>query len=93
MLPALLKVSVPAVTSIVPALFAAVAPPGSTNIPLTVGAITLGITAIAAAAAWSARETFRVHMAELGHRDAVPATKEEYERLRAQVLGQTVLAR
>ncbi len=33
-----------AITAMLPALFATVAPPGSTNIPLTVGAIAFGIT-------------------------------------------------
>ena len=32
------------ITALLPALFAAVAPPGSTNIPLTIGALTLAIT-------------------------------------------------
>jgi hypothetical protein len=36
------------------------AAPGSTNIPLMVGAITFSITAIAAVAAGSARETYRL---------------------------------
>ena len=40
------------ITALLPALFATVAPPGSTNIPLTIGAITFGITIIAAIAAW-----------------------------------------
>ena len=43
------------ITALLPALFAVVAPPGSASIPLTVGAITFGNTAIAAA--FSARET------------------------------------
>ena len=32
------------ITALLPALFAAVAPPGSTNIPMTIGAIAFGIT-------------------------------------------------
>src|SRR6202012_3746001 len=48
------------ITALLPALFASVAPPGSANIPLTVGSLTLGITAIAAIAAFTARETYRV---------------------------------
>src|SRR5262252_840278 len=39
------------ITALLPALFAAVAPPGSTNIPVTVGALAFGITCIAAIAA------------------------------------------
>ena len=63
------------------------APPGSTNIPLTVGAITFAITIIAAVAALSARETYRVHMNDLGKRDAVPVPKDEYDRMREQSLA------
>ncbi|MEK0084615.1 MFS transporter [Benzoatithermus flavus] len=76
------------ITALLPALFAAVAPPGSTNIPLTIGMLTFGVTLIAAAAAWSARETYRVHMNDLGHPDAVPVGKKEYDAMRAQSLAQ-----
>ena len=82
-----------ALTAMLPALFAAVAPPGSQNIPMTVGALAFGITVIAAIAAWSARETYRVHMNDLGKPDAVPVPKEEYDRLREQSLAQARLAK
>ncbi|MDD0810563.1 MFS transporter [Curvibacter sp. RS43] len=72
------------VTALLPALFAAVAPPGSANIPLTVGAITLAITVLAALAAWSSRETFRIPTKDLGLPDARPLEAAEYERLRLQ---------
>src|SRR5437763_13264136 len=36
------------ITALLPALFATVAPPGSANIPLTIGAIALAVTAISA---------------------------------------------
>jgi MFS family permease len=75
------------ITALLPALFATVAPPGSTNIPLTVGAIAFGVTVIAAIAAFSARETFRVHMNDLGNPTAVPVSESDYERLRAQALA------
>jgi MFS family permease len=81
------------ITALLPALFAAVAPPGSTNIPLTIGALTFLITVIAAAAAWSARETYRVHLNDLGHPDAVPVDKREYDRMRTQTLAQARLAK
>ncbi len=74
-------------TALLPALFAAVAPPGSSNIWLTVGSITFAVTVLAALAAISARETYRVHMNDLGDPDAVPVDKAEYDRLRAQTLG------
>lgn len=72
-----------AITAMLPALFTAVAPPGSSNIWLTVGCIAFAITIVSALAAMSARETYRVHMEDLGNADAVPVDKEEYERLRA----------
>jgi MFS family permease len=72
------------ITALLPALFAAVAPPGSANIPLTIGAITFGITIIAAVAAFSARETYRIRINDLGHADARPVSKAEYDALRMQ---------
>jgi MFS family permease len=75
------------ITAMLPAIFAAVAPPGSTNIPLTIGAITFGVTVIAALAAVSARETYRVRLNDLGHKDAVPVEKHDYKRMRAQSLA------
>jgi len=72
------------ITALLPALFATVAPPGSTNIPIVVGSIAFGITVIAALAAISARETYRVHINDLGNPDAVPMTKAEYETKRAE---------
>ena len=72
------------VTAMLPAVFAIVAPPGSDNIPLKVGTITFTVTTIAAIAAWSARETFRIHMNDLGNVNAVPLDKAEYERLQLE---------
>jgi hypothetical protein len=72
------------VTALLPALFAAVAPPGSSRIPATVGALTFAVTVIAATAAWSARETYRVHLLDLGHANAAPVDEREYRRLRAE---------
>jgi len=72
------------ITALLPALFATVAPPGSANIPVTVGAIAFGITVIAAVAAISARETYRVNINDLGNPDAVPMPKVEYEKKRAE---------
>jgi MFS family permease len=70
------------ITALLPALFAMVAPPGSANIPLTVGAIAFGVTAISAVAAWSARETYRTHLNDLGDINAMPVDKLEYDRMR-----------
>lgn len=74
------------ITALLPALFATVAPPGSTNVPMIVGSIAFAITCIAAAAAFSARETYRVRMEDLGNPDAVPLDPQTYERLRAEAL-------
>jgi MFS family permease len=69
------------ITAFLPALYAAVAPGGS-NVPLIVGSITFGIGIIAAIAAWSARETYRIHLDDLGDKDAPEVPREEYERIR-----------
>jgi MFS family permease len=80
------------VTAMLPALFAVVAPPGSTNIWLTVGAIAFGVTVVAAIAAYSARETHRIHMNDLGDPNAVPVPKPEYDKLRQQTFDNARLA-
>jgi Na+/melibiose symporter-like transporter len=72
------------ITALLPALFAAVAPPGSTGIPLTIGALAFGVTIIAAVAAMSARETYRTHLNDLGNVAALPISKADYDRMRAQ---------
>lgn len=71
-----------AATAMLPALFAGVAPPGSTNIWFTVGAITFAITVLAALACASARETFRLRLEDLGDPNARPMPPAEYERAR-----------
>jgi MFS family permease len=76
------------ITALLPALFASVAPPGSANIPLTVGAIAFFVTIIAAAAAWSARETYRIHLNDLGDPNAVPVDKPDYDRMRAETFAE-----
>jgi MFS family permease len=80
------------VTALLPAMFVAVAPPGATNIPLTIGAITLAICAVAAISAWTARETYRVHLNDLGNKNAVPVPVSEYEQMRDQTLSQARMA-
>ncbi len=70
------------ITAFLPAIYAIVAPGGS-NVPLIVGSFTFGCAVIAAVAAWTARETYRVHLNDLGVKDATPVPKEEYERIRA----------
>ncbi len=75
------------ITALLPALFATVAPPGSTNVPLTIGSIAFAVTCISAVAAWSAKETYRVHLNDLGDPNAVPVAKEDYARMRAQAFA------
>ena len=82
-----------AITALLPALFVAVAPPGATGIPMKIGALTLIITIVSAIAAWSARETYRVHLNDLGQRDAAPVPKGEYDRLREQTIADGRMAK
>jgi hypothetical protein len=63
-------------------LYATVAPPGSSDVPWIVGSLAFGVTAIAAIAAWTAREAYRVHLNDLGESDAPRVDKAEYDRLR-----------
>ncbi len=77
------------ITALLPALFAAVAPPGSENIPVVIGSLTLFTTLIAAAAAWSARETYRVPLNELGVRGGKPLGKGDYDQQREEVISQS----
>ena len=72
-----------AISAFLPALFAAVAPPGSTNIPLKIGFITLAVAVISCIAAYSARETYRLRLNDLGNPNATPVPKEEFERIKA----------
>ena len=51
------------------------------------------MTIIAAFAAWSSRETFRIRLNDLGEPDAVPIEKGDYEKLRAQTMADTKKAR
>ncbi|HZZ12282.1 MAG TPA: MFS transporter [Paraburkholderia sp.] len=76
------------ITALLPALFAYVAPPGSNNVPLTIGTITFAITIVAAITAWTAREPFRVKLSELGERNAVPIDKASYDQLRAETIAE-----
>lgn len=71
-----------AITAMLPALFAAVAPPGASNIWFTVGAISFAITVLAALACVSARETYRLRLEDLGDPNAQPMPQAEYERAR-----------
>ena len=76
-----------ALTAMLPALFVFVAPPGASNVPLTIGAITFSITLVAALAAVSARETFRVPLPHLGDPSALPVDERDYRRMREQAIA------
>jgi len=82
-----------AVTALLPALFVTVAPPGATNIPVTIGTITLAITVVAAISAWTARETYRVHLNDLGDPNAVPVPKPDYDQMRERTIADAQLAK
>src|SRR6202140_897219 len=75
------------ITALLPAAFASVPAPGPTNIPLTVGAIAFGITVIAAVAAITARETYRLRISDLGDQGATAVDKQDYDRMRGQTLA------
>jgi len=81
------------ITALLPPLSATPAPPASTTIPPTIGAMTFAITIIAAVAAWSARETYRIHLNDLGDPRAIPVPKQEYDRMRAQTLADARMAK
>ncbi|MCV2489163.1 MFS transporter [Geodermatophilus sp. YIM 151500] len=65
--------------SFFPSIFAAIAPPGSTDVPMVIGLTTLGICTVAALAALLTKETTGMSLAELetpaeaGHRARVAA--------------------
>ena len=73
-------------TALMPAVFAIVAPPGS-NVPMIVGSLTFGVTIIAAVAAFTARETYRLRLEDLGNKNASPIPEAEYERIRLEAPG------
>jgi MFS family permease len=54
------------ITAFLPAFFVTIAPPGSMNIPFIIGSCALVITGIVALTAFSTRETYRVHLNDLG---------------------------
>lgn len=54
------------ITAFLPAFFVAIAPPGAMNIPLIIGSCAFAITVLVAITAYSTRETFKVHLNDLG---------------------------
>ena len=74
-------------------VFPIVAPPGSTNVVITVGTLTLALCVIASIAAWKSPETYRLHGDDLGVPGAQPVPEDEYHRLRDQAISNARLAR
>ncbi|WP_322980270.1 MFS transporter [Pseudomonas sp. C11] len=66
-------------TAMLPALFAAIAPPGSDNIPWVIGSLAFVITCVCALAAYLAPETYRLSMDDLGKPEAKPMDKVQYD--------------
>ena len=54
---------------------------------MTVGGITFAVTVIAAIAAWSARETYRIRLRDLGDPIAVSVDEHEYALRRPRAAG------
>lgn len=77
------------ITALLPALFATVAPPGSSHVPWIVGGLAFGVTVIASIAAFTARETFRLRVDDLGQPHATPVPLKDYHRQRDEVVSQS----
>jgi hypothetical protein len=60
------------------------------NVPMIVGALAFGVTVIASIACWSTRETYRIHLKNLGEPGAPSVDKSEYDRLRQQSIASLV---
>ena len=58
-----------------------------TDVIWTVGGITVGLCLIAFVAALTARETYRVHLNDLGNKHAVPVPDEEYAEMRRKAIA------
>jgi MFS family permease len=72
-----------AAAALLPAVFAMLAPPGTHNIPLVVGSVAFAVTAIAALAAYTARETYRVPLEQLGQTTVKFAQGDEHASVSA----------
>jgi MFS family permease len=69
------------ITSFLALLYASITTIDS-NVPLIVGSFTFACGIICAASAFSAKETYMIHMNDLGEKDAQPVSPEEYARVR-----------
>jgi MFS family permease len=75
------------VTAMLPALFATVAPPGAEGIPVMIGSLTLLVCIVAAISAFTARETYRIPMNDLGNPKAKPIEERTYPQAREQTVA------
>ena len=57
------------------------------SVPVIVGSLTVGIAIVVAIAAFTARETYRLRVEDLGNKDASPIPEDEYERIRLEALA------
>lgn len=74
-------------------VFPIVAPPGSSNVVITVGTLTLALCVIASIAAWRSPETYRLRGDDLGVPGAQPVPEAEYNRLRDQAIADAKAAK
>lgn len=81
------------VSSAMAFVFAAVAPPGSQNVWLVVGALTFGMCIVAFLGVLFSKETFRYRSDDLGVPGAQPVPAVEYERLRQQSIADAKAAK
>ncbi|RYE38783.1 MAG: MFS transporter [Hyphomicrobiales bacterium] len=66
---------------------AAAASAAQTDVIWTVGGITMGLCLLGTFALLSGRETYRVHLNDLGSKRAVPVPKAEYQEMRRKVVA------
>ena len=74
-------------------VFPLVAPPGSSNVVVIVGSLTLTLCVIAAIGAWFSPETYRYRSEDLGVPGTQPVPKAEYMRLRQQSIDEAKAAK
>ncbi len=74
-------------------VFPPIAPPGSGNVPLVVGGVTLLICLIAFTGAYLSPETYRLRAEDLGVPGAQPIPEEEYLRRRQESIDRAKAAK
>jgi hypothetical protein len=57
------------IVAFLPTVFTLIAPPGSANVPLIIGSLTLGLAVVSAIATWATRETSRLTLDALDTAD------------------------